>query len=227
VTDREIMLRTRVAESIEAERRLLDSDAVRRTAEAAGRVVDCLAAGGKVLFFGNGGSASDAGHLAAELLGRFFVDRRPLAAVALAETTAAMTAIGNDYGYLEVFARQVRALGRPGDVAIGLSTSGTSGNVVHGLATARELGLVTVAFTGASGGKLLDVAELCVRVPSEDTPRVQELCMLLGHTLCEIVERELVATRRAETATSTSRRRARRPGRGPAPAAHRTAARRG
>ena len=193
MTDREIVLRARVAESIEAERRLLDSDAVRLTAEAAGRVVDCLAAGGKVLFFGNGGSASDAGHLAAELLGRFFVDRRPLAAVALAETTAAMTAIGNDYGYLEVFARQVRALGRPGDVAIGLSTSGTSGNVVHGLATAGELGLVTVAFTGASGGKLLDVADLCIRVPSEDTPRVQELCMLLGHTLCEIVERELVA----------------------------------
>lgn len=193
VTDREIVLRARVAESIEAERRLFDSDAVRLTAEAAGRVVDCLAAGGKVLFFGNGGSASDAGHLAAELLGRFFVDRRPLAAVALAETTAAMTAIGNDYGYLEVFARQVRALGRPGDVAVGLSTSGTSENVVHGLTTARELGLVTVAFTGASGGKLLDVADVCVRVPSEDTPRVQELCMLLGHTLCEIVERELVA----------------------------------
>ena len=192
MTDREIMLRTRVAQSIEAERRLLDSDAVQLTAAAAGRVVDCLTAGGKVLLFGNGGSASDAGHLAAELLGRFFVDRRPLAAVALAETTAAMTAIGNDYGYLEVFARQVHALGRPGDVAVGLSTSGTSENVTRGLAAARELGLVTVAFTGASGGKLLDVADLCVRVPSEDTPRVQELCMLLGHTLCEIVERELV-----------------------------------
>lgn len=193
MTNREILLRARVAESIEAERRLLDSAAVQLTAQAAGRVVDCLTAGGKVLLFGNGGSASDAGHLAAELLGRFFVDRRPLAAVALAETTAAMTAIGNDYGYLEVFARQVHALGRPGDVAIGLSTSGTSENVVRGLEAARELGLVTVAFTGASGGKLLDVADLCVRVPSEDTPRVQELCMLLGHTLCEIVERELFA----------------------------------
>ncbi len=193
MTDREIMLRTRVTESIEAERRLLDSDALELTAVAAGRVVDCLAAGGKVLFFGNGGSASDAGHLAAELLGRFFVDRRPLAAVALAETTAAMTAIGNDYGYAEVFARQVRALGRAGDVAVGLSTSGTSENVTLGLEAARELGMVTVAFTGAGGGKLVDVVDVCVRVPSEDTPRVQELCMLLGHTLCEIVERELVA----------------------------------
>ena len=191
MTDRQALLRARVAESIEAERRLLDSDALALTAAAAGRVVECLAAGGKVLFFGNGGSASDAGHLAAELLGRFLVDRRPLAAVALAETTAAMTAIGNDYGYLEVFARQVRALGRAGDVAVGLSTSGTSENVVRGLEAARELGLVTLALTGASGGKLLDVTDLCVRVPSEETPRVQELCMLLGHTLCEIVEREL------------------------------------
>ena len=191
MTDRQALLRARVAESIEAERRLLDSDALALTAAAAGRVVECLAAGGKVLFFGNGGSASDAGHLAAELLGRFFIDRRPLAAVALAETTAAMTAIGNDYGYLEVFARQVRALGRPGDVAVGLSTSGTSGNVVRGLEAARELGLVTVAFTGAGGGKLTDLADVCVRVPSEDTPRIQELTMLLGHTLCEIVEREL------------------------------------
>jgi len=191
--DREAVFRARVQESIEAARRLLDSDALALTAAAAGRVAVCLAAGGKVLFFGNGGSASDAGHLAAELLGRFFVDRRPLAAVALADTTAAMTAISNDYGYLEVFARQIRGLGRPGDVAVGLSTSGTSGNVVRGLEAARELGLVTVAFTGASGGKLVDLADVCVRVPSEDTPRVQELCMLLGHTLCEIVERELVA----------------------------------
>ena len=191
VTEREALLRARVAESVEGQRRLLGSAALELTATAAGRVVDCLTAGGKVLFFGNGGSASDAGHLAAELLGRFFIDRRPLAAVALAETTAAMTAIGNDYGYLEVFARQVRALGRPGDVAVGLSTSGTSGNVVRGLEAARELGLVTVAFTGAGGGKLTDLADVCVRVPSEDTPRIQELTMLLGHTLCEIVEREL------------------------------------
>lgn len=191
LTDRDGLLRARVTESIEAKRRLLDSDALRVTAEAAGRVVDCLAAGGKVLLFGNGGSASDAGHLAAELLGRFYVDRRPLAALALADHTAAMTAIGNDYAYTEVFARQVRALGRPGDVAVGLSTSGTSANVVRGLETAREIGLVTVAMTGADGGKLLDLAEHCIRVPTEDTPRVQELCMLLGHTLCEIVEREL------------------------------------
>ncbi len=191
LTDRDVLLRERVAQSLRATRRLLESDALRTTVDAAGSVVDSLAAGGKVLLFGNGGSATDAGHLAAELLGRFYVDRRPLAAVNLADNTAAMTAIGNDYSYEEVFARQVRALGVAGDVAVGLSTSGTSANVVGALQVARELGLVTVALTGAGGGKLPGLVDHCIRVPSEDTPRVQELCMLLGHTLCEIVEREL------------------------------------
>jgi len=102
-----------------------------------------------------------------------------------------MTAIGNDYAYDDVFARQLAGLGRPGDVAVGLSTSGNSANVVRALETARELGLVSVALTGASGGKVAAVVDVCIQVPSEDTPRVQELCMLLGHTLCELVEEEL------------------------------------
>jgi D-sedoheptulose 7-phosphate isomerase len=191
VTDREILLRARVADSVAAVRRLLEGDAVAATADAAGRIADSLRDGGKVLFFGNGGSASDAGHLAAELLGRFALERPSLAAVCLSDHTAAMTAIGNDYGYDDVFARQVTGLGRPGDVAVGLSTSGSSPNVVRGLEAAREAGLVTVAFTGAGGGKVAGLVDVCVRVPTEDTPRVQELCMLLGHSLCEIVEREL------------------------------------
>ena len=191
MTDGEIMLRARVADSLAAGRRLLESDALAATADAAARVVASLRAGGKALFFGNGGSASDAGHLAAELLGRFQLERASLPAVCLSDHTAAMTAIGNDYGYEGVFARQVAGLGRPGDVAVGLSTSGSSANVVRALETARDLGLVTVAFTGAGGGKVAGLVDVCVRVPSEDTPRVQELCMLLGHTLCEIVEREL------------------------------------
>jgi D-sedoheptulose 7-phosphate isomerase len=191
VTDREILLRRRVADGIAAAQRLLASDALAATADAAGRITDSLRAGGKVLFFGNGGSASDAGHLAAELLGRFALERRSLAAACLSDHTAAMTAIANDYGYDEVFARQVAGLGGPGDVAVGLSTSGSSPNVVRGLEAARELGLVTVALTGASGGKVAAVVDVCIRVPTEDTPRVQELCMLLGHTLCELVEREL------------------------------------
>jgi len=192
LTESEDVLRERVATSIEAKQRLLRSDAIRLTAEAAARVVESLRAGGKVLFFGNGGSSTDAGHLAAELLGRFYADRRPLAAVNLADNTAAMTAIGNDYSYDEVFSRQVRALGVRDDVAVGLSTSGNSANVVRAIEEAAGLGMRTVAFTGASGGKLASVAELCVRVPSDDTPRVQEMCMLLGHTLCEIVEREFL-----------------------------------
>jgi D-sedoheptulose 7-phosphate isomerase len=192
VSDREIVLRQRVAESIEAAQRLLDaSDAIAATADAAHRIADSLRAGGKVVFFGNGGSASDASHLAAELLGRFALERRSLAAACLSDHTAAMTAIANDYAYDEVFARQVAGLGRPGDVAVGLSTSGSSPNVVRGLETARELGMTTVALTGASGGKVAAVVDVCVRVPSEETPRVQELCMLLGHTLCELVERDL------------------------------------
>jgi D-sedoheptulose 7-phosphate isomerase len=192
MTARETVLRARVAESIAAGQRLLeDSGALAATADAAGRVADSLRAGGKVMFFGNGGSASDAGHLAAELLGRFLLERRSLAAACLSDHTAAMTAIGNDYAFDEVFARQVAGLGRPGDVAVGLSTSGNSANVVRGLETARDCGLVTIALTGAGGGKLAGVVDVCVRVPSEETPRVQELCMLLGHTLCELVEEEL------------------------------------
>jgi D-sedoheptulose 7-phosphate isomerase len=198
VTDREIVLRQRVAESIAAAQRMLDAptgsdrvDPIAATADAAARIAASLRAGGKVMFFGNGGSASDAGHLAAELLGRFALERRSLAAACLSDHTAAMTAIGNDYTYEDVFARQVAGLGRPGDVAVGLSTSGSSANVVRALETARELGLVTVALTGASGGKVAAVADVCVRVPSEETPRIQELSMLLGHTLCELVEQEL------------------------------------
>ena len=193
LTDRADLLRDRVQQSIDAKQRLLSSDAIRVTAEAAGRIVSCLTDGGKVLFFGNGGSSADAGHLAAELLGRFYLDRRPLPAMSLADNTAAMTAIGNDFSYDEVFSRQVTALGVPGDVAVGLSTSGNSANVLLGLEAARDRGLATVAFTGSSGGKLLSVVDYCVRVPIDDTPRVQELCMLLGHTLCQIVERDLFA----------------------------------
>ena len=191
MTDGDTVMRARVADSLAATQRLLESDAIAAAATAAAAVTDSLRAGGTVLFFGNGGSASDASHMAAELLGRFLLERRALPAVCLSDHTAAMTAIANDYGYDEVFARQVAGLGRRGDVAVGLSTSGNSMNVVRGLEAARELGLVTVGFTGAGGGKLAGLADICVRVPSEHTPRIQELCMLLGHTLCELVERDL------------------------------------
>jgi D-sedoheptulose 7-phosphate isomerase len=189
VIDREGVLRRRIAESVAAGQRMLDgtagsegADPIVATADAADRIAASLRAGGKVMF------------LAAELLGRFALERRPLAAACLSDHTAATTAIGNDYGYDDVFARQVAGLGRPGDVAVGLSTSGSSANVVRALEAARELGMVTVALTGASGGKVAAVVDVCIRVPSEDTPRIQELCMLLGHTLCELIEQELTGT---------------------------------
>ena len=188
-------VRDRLADAIAVKQRMLDDPCLEVAAEIAERIVACLRAGGKVLLLGNGGSSMDAGHLAAELLGRFYRDRAPLPAVALSDATATMTAVGNDYGYDDVFARQVAGLGRPGDVAIGLSTSGNSANVLRALETAREMGVVAVAMTGARGGKAADVADICLRVPTDDTPRVQEACLHLGHTICEIVEDALFPER--------------------------------
>lgn len=184
-------VRQRLRDSIEATRRLLDSECVEQVADVAERIVAALRAGHKVLFFGNGGSSMDAGHLAAEMLGRFHYDRPPLPAVSLPDATAALTAIGNDYSYDDVFARQLRALALPGDVAVGLTTSGNSGNVLRAVQAARELGVLTVVLTGATGGKVAELADVCIRVATEDTPRVQEACMHLGHTICEIVERRM------------------------------------
>lgn len=184
-----------VGRRIDEHRQVFDglarSDAVQKTEELAGRVVASLRAGGKVIFFGNGGSSMDAGHLAAELLGRFYRDRPSLPAVSLPDSTAAVTAIGNDYSYAEVFARQLRGIARPGDVAIGLTTSGNSANVVEALSAAREAGVFAAVLTGAGGGRVKSVADLCIEVPTTDTPRVQEACMHLGHSICEIVEKEL------------------------------------
>ena len=185
------LIRRRLDDALAVKDRMRTDGCVEVAAEIAERIVASLRAGGKVLFFGNGGSSMDAGHLAAELLGRFYRDRPALPAVSLADPTATLTAVGNDYGYDDVFARQVRGLGRPGDVAVGLSTSGNSPNVVRALEAARELGVVAVAMTGASGGKAAAVADICLRVPTDDTPRVQEACLHLGHTICELVENAL------------------------------------
>ena len=181
----------RLEDSLSIKRDMLASDCISQATAAAAAMTNALRAGGKVLFFGNGGSSMDAGHLAAELSGRFYRDRPALAGISLADGTAALTAIANDYAYDEVFARQVRALGRPGDVAVGLTTSGNSRNVVDALVAAREAGMVTVALTGCTGGKVAEAADICIRVPTDDTPRVQEACMHLGHTICEIIEREM------------------------------------
>ena len=147
--------------------------------------------GAKVLIFGNGGSAADAQHLACELVGRFLRDREALAAIALTADSSATTAIANDYGFERVFARQVEALGRPGDVAVAISTSGASRNVLAGVNTARARGLKTVAFTGGGGGPIGAAADVHVNVPHTLTPRVQEVHRSLIHAVCDLIERQL------------------------------------
>jgi D-sedoheptulose 7-phosphate isomerase len=151
----------------------------------------CLINGGKILFCGNGGSAADSQHLAAELTGRFINDRRPLAAVALSTDTSALTCIGNDYSFDEIFARQVAGLGRAGDVLIGISTSGNSRNVIRAVEEAKKLGMMTIGFLGRDGGHLLSLCDHSIVVPSEVTARIQECHILIGHTLCGLIESEL------------------------------------
>jgi D-sedoheptulose 7-phosphate isomerase len=185
------LVHERLAETIAVKQQMLEGAFAAQTVEVARAMISSLRSGGKVIFFGNGGSAQDAGHLAAELMGRFAFDRAGLAAISLPDATAAMTAIGNDYSYDEVFARQVLAAGRPGDVVVGLSTSGNSPNVVRALEAAGQAGMTTVALTGARGGKVAALAEICIRVPSDDTGRIQEACLHLGHTICEMVEAAL------------------------------------
>jgi D-sedoheptulose 7-phosphate isomerase len=144
--------------------------------------------GQTVLLFGNGGSAADAQHLAAEFVNRFQVERPPLAALALTTDTSILTAVGNDYDFQEIFAKQIQALGRKGDVAWGISTSGNSANVVRGLEAARQQGLQTLAFTGQGGGKIAGLADICLAVPSRETPRIQEVQITVGHILCDLVD---------------------------------------
>ncbi len=157
--------------------------------EQAGHLLQKAVAGGhKVLFCGNGGSAADCQHLAAEFVGRFQKERQGLPALALTVDTSILTAVANDYGYDQVFARQVEALGQPGDVLVGISTSGSSRNVVAALEKAKAKGLHTVGMTGGQGGKLVSLADICLTVPSPVTARVQEIHGLMGHILCEMVD---------------------------------------
>lgn len=147
--------------------------------------------GGKILFCGNGGSAADSQHLAAELTGRFINDRRPLAALALSTDTSALTCIANDYSFAEVFARQVQGLGRSGDVLVGISTSGNSRNVIRAVEEARAVGMQVVGLLGRDGGTLLELCDVSIVVPSQVTARIQEAHILIGHTLCGLIEKQL------------------------------------
>ncbi|WP_404385170.1 D-sedoheptulose 7-phosphate isomerase [Caenispirillum salinarum] len=157
-------------------------------AEAAAMLIESLKAGGKVMFCGNGGSAADSQHLSAELMGRYMRDRPALPALALSVDTSALTAIGNDYGYEHVFARQVEGIGRAGDVLVGLSTSGNSANVLAALEVARGKGIRTIGLTGAGGGRMAEACDLCIKVPATRTNRIQEMHIAVGHLLCGMVE---------------------------------------
>ncbi len=164
---------------------------------AARLMAQTIAAGHKILFFGNGGSAADAQHLAAEFVNRFRIERPPLAAIALTTDTSILTSIGNDYSFDDVFAKQVQALGKSADIAVGISTSGNSPNVIAALEAARAMNLHTVGL-GGRGGKLAEIAETAFRVPSDVTARIQECHILLGHLLCELVDRILFPDRFAD-----------------------------
>jgi len=186
----------RIGNSIEAsiaakKTMLSDSQFVATVAKVSEILVEALKQANKALLFGNGGSAADAQHIAAELVGRFAFDRPALPALALSVNTSCVTAIGNDYGFDQVFSRQIEALARRGDVAIGISTSGNSSNVLHAVSTARKMGLHTIALTGRSGGNLRNSVDHCICVPSNETPRIQECHILIGHIISELVEREI------------------------------------
>lgn len=185
------LVRVRLASAILIKQQIAAGGCCDLVVDIARAIITALRSGNKVIFFGNGGSAQDAGHLAAELMGRFAFDRPGLSATSLPDATAAMTAIGNDYSFAEVYARQVVAAGRPGDVAVGLTTSGNSENVVRALEAAAQIGMMTVAMTGEGGGKAAIAAEMPLQVPTTDTAQAQEACMHLGHTICEMVEAAL------------------------------------
>ncbi len=180
-------VRLLAAESVALKQRFFEANAGLLVA-AGRRMAECLRGGGRVLAFGNGGSAADAQHLAGELVGRFRRDRAALSAIALTTDSSVITAIGNDMGYESVFRRQVEAHGRPGDVAVGITTSGRSPNVVQALQAARERGLVTMGLTGGGGGRLAGAVDYLIDVPHAETARIQEVHVMVVHVLCQIVE---------------------------------------
>ncbi len=185
-------IKNRIENSIDLKTKLKNDTAIlAQVNDLIEDIVLCYKNGGKVLWCGNGGSAADAQHLAAELSGRFYYDRPPLFSEALHVNTSYTTAVANDYSYDVIYSRLVKAMGREGDVLIGLSTSGNSANVIKAIEEANSLGMITAAFTGESGGKMKGLPKYLVNIPSSDTPRIQECHMNLGHTICELTEIKL------------------------------------
>jgi len=171
---------------------LQSSEYLSAVANVADAMIRCLRSGNKILFFGNGGSAADAQHLAAELNGRFLKERKSLSGWALTTNSSVLTAIGNDYSFDDVFARQIQGIGRPDDVAFAITTSGNSPNVLRAVEVAREHQLVTIGLTGRTGGKLVSAVDRCICIPSDQTPRIQEAHILTGHILCELIEEAVI-----------------------------------
>ena len=188
----ESKIKSVIQSSIDLKTKVLnDPELVETVQKIVNQIIHCYENGGKVLFCGNGGSAADAQHLAAELSGRFYFDRHPLFAEALHVNSSYITAVANDYGFDEVFARLVMGMGAKNDILIGLSTSGNSINILRAFSEANSLGMITVGFTGQSGGQLKEKCTYLLNVPSNDTPRIQEVHILLGHIICELVEEML------------------------------------
>jgi D-sedoheptulose 7-phosphate isomerase len=188
--DRVAKIAALISEDIDAKKRFMRSEPG-VIADIVGMIVDGVRSGNKVIVFGNGGSASDSQHIAAELIGRFKKERPAIPAISLTANTSSLTALGNDYGYDVVFKRQLEGIAKPGDIAIGISTSGNSQNIYLALEAAKRSGLKTVAMTGRDGGKLLGLADLTLKAPSVNTPRIQEVHITAAHIICELVEDEL------------------------------------
>lgn len=184
------VIRQRFAEHMEVAAAVMQSDILQQIERIAAAIKQALANGHKVLFCGNGGSAADSQHLAAEFVGRFQKERQGLPAIALTVDTSILTAVGNDYGFDRVFVRQVEALGQAGDVLVGISTSGNSPNVVQAVELAKDKGMYCVGMTAAGGGKLAELCDECIAVPAQVTARAQEMHILIGHILCELVDGE-------------------------------------
>ena len=185
-------VRSHIEASIKAKQLILaDAELMQMIADIACKVIGAYRNNKKTLLAGNGGSAADAQHIAGELVARFYFDRPGLPSIALTTDSSVITAIGNDYGYDHLFARQVQALGNEGDIFFGLSTSGNSPNILKALDACKEKGILTIGLTGRTGGKMVDKCDFCIKVPSDDTPRIQESHILVGHIICCLVEEEL------------------------------------
>lgn len=193
------MILTRIQQSIELKKQLMaDAALLSRIQDAARLIIQAYRSGNKTLFCGNGGSAADAQHLAAELSGKFYLDRPPIHAEACHVNSSFMTAVSNDFGFSAAYARYVEAVGKKGDVLVAISTSGNSENVLQALVKARGMGFLCIVLSGATGGRMAEWADVLLNMPSQDTPRIQELHILVGHIICELVEWELFGEDRKE-----------------------------